>query len=548
MKNRSLVRIIVCCLAVILICQTAFHRLRNPAPVTAADNGGDQISLSSKEDLYPQNLRTGMVQETLTLEDADGNSVSLKESAEDGKGLWLVFFASWCPDCEEQLQISDRIQEAADQYGYRLIYIDRLNPEKESVQAAEGKLKEHGISADCFYDRDEVLYHAWGIKEIPTMVILDSDCRVVNYTHGVRTAGECFAFAEDASAGKDRATRNYVLNAMSSSTDNDALAIQYSTDSVKRLSDTLSSKDVLSESQGLMMQYAAIDKDTALFNRLWKFTKLRMLDEKTGLISWRYSSDGKVSDTNALLDDLRIVSAMHAIEAENGADDGITLDKIALEQAIAENNVNHKGQLVNYISFDNGKQADQLSLCYIDVRTLESIADDLAEQMSAFQDTVSDAESVLADGYISDEFPLFYGVYDYKKGKYLDDSLNMSEELLILLHLSQAGKLPETSLNWVRQRVAEGTLWARYETDGTVADEGKFFSTSVYAIAAMIGQSEEDPDLTEKALQRMQRYRIDDKENDFYGRFGDVDSSIVVFDELLPMRALQNERIRLEEN
>ena len=182
------------------------------------------------------------------------------------------------------------------------------------------------------------------------------------------------------------------------------------------------------------------------------------------------------------------------------------------------------------------------------MRTLESIADDLAEQMPAFQDTVSDAESVLADGYISDEFPLFYGVYDYKKGKYLDDSLNMSEELLILLHLSQAGKLPETSLNWVRQRVAEGTLWARYETDGTVADEGKFFSTSVYAIAAMIGQSEEDPDLTEKALQRMQRYRIDDKENDFYGRFGDVDSSIVVFDELLPMRALQNERIRLEEN
>lgn len=549
MKNRSLIGIIAVCLVVILVSKTAYHRLREAGTEPAAENNDAQILLSTKEDLYPQNLRTGAVPEVLSLEDENGNSVSLNDLASDTNGLWLVFFASWCPDCEEQLQISDEIQKTADLYGYRLIYIDRLNPEKESVQTAEDRIAEHNISAECLYDRDEVLYHAWGIKEIPTMVILDSKCRTINYTHGVRTAGECRAFAEDASVGKDVATRNYILNVMSSgSADEDTLSIHYSTDSVKHLSDTPSGKDVLSESQGLMMQYAAIGKDMELFNRIWKFTKQYMLDEKTGLISWRYSSDGKASDANALLDDLRIVSAMKTMEEETGSDDVLSADRITLEQAIAGNNVNSKGQLVSHMSFSNGKQSDQLSLCYIDVRTLESISEDLTEKMPTIKDTVSDAESVLLQGYISDDFPLFYSTYDYKRGKYLTDILNMSEELLTLLHLSQAGMLPDKTLNWLKQRVDEGTLWARYETDGTVADGGEFFSTSVYAIAAMIGQSEEDPDLTEKALQRMQRYRIDDMDNSCYGRFGDVDSSIVIFDELLPMRALQNERIRLVED
>ena len=184
-KIRRPFRLLPALLAVCLLagCGMADRRGQSAAQ-SVSSVSSESGTLAQPEDFLPQNLAYGERPPASDLEDAKGNAVSLTD-AYSGVPVWIVFFASWCPDCDGQLDSASRMQRIADEEGARLVFIDRLSPDRESVNAAEKKLDEKGVTwspspskesgkADLLIDRNETLYRRWGIKEIPTSVFLDT--------------------------------------------------------------------------------------------------------------------------------------------------------------------------------------------------------------------------------------------------------------------------------------------------------------------------------------------------------------------------------------
>ena len=145
-KIRRPFRLLPALLAVCLLagCGMA-DRGGQSAAQSVSSASSESGTLAQPEDFLPQNLAYGERPPASDLEDAKGNAVSLTD-AYSGVPVWIVFFASWCPDCDGQLDSASRMQRIADEEGARLVFIDRLSPDRESVNAAEKKLDEKGVT------------------------------------------------------------------------------------------------------------------------------------------------------------------------------------------------------------------------------------------------------------------------------------------------------------------------------------------------------------------------------------------------------------------
>ena len=252
-----------------------------------------QSVLTMPEDRLPQGLSIGQKAPAAAFQDEAGKEISLSSllSPQD-QGLWLLFFASWCPDCDQQFEIIREAETLADRYGVRLILVDRLNRDKESVEAAKQKIAAVGAAAPVVYDGDEKVYKAWGFREIPSSAVLDREGRVLGYFAGTATAGECEGLLKRALLGRDRVGLDYISAHLSNGRGG------VYTSSI-RTGGAPTGQDVLSESQGLMLQYALMKGDRALFDGTLAYVQTAMMEN--GLTAW-YVSQGKKAAVNAALD------------------------------------------------------------------------------------------------------------------------------------------------------------------------------------------------------------------------------------------------------
>ena len=221
-RSNKRIRIIILLILLFIVTDAAFlmlylHAVRIRKSEEASDHAssgqtGTVQTLSMPEDYLPQNLKIGETLPYTDFSDENGKTVSISEY--ETKPLWIIFWASWCPDCRNQLKQADMMQKLAEKYGVEILLIDRLNPQKESVSAAQKELESLGITFDCIYDQDEVAYKKWGIKEIPTSVVLDQSGRVVAYDSNTLTEGEAEAMLQNGLYGYDSATMLFIRSNM----------------------------------------------------------------------------------------------------------------------------------------------------------------------------------------------------------------------------------------------------------------------------------------------------------------------------------------------
>ena len=96
--------------------------------------------------------------------------------------------------------------------------------------------------------------------------------------------------------------------------------------------------------------------------------------------------------------------------------------------------------------------------------------------------------------------------------------------------------LPAKSLEWLREQLDSGGLSARYSVNGETVSGFDYHSTAVYALAGLIALEEGDGELLTKAVGYMERYRINDAEDQFNGAFGDGETGdFPSFDQLTPL-------------
>lgn len=490
---------------------------------TPAPTAGQNQALATPEDWLPQNLAIAKCPPEAVLTDEQGSPVSLRDwIAREESGVWVVFWASWCPDCNRQFEVIREMEALAETYGARLLLVDRLNREKESVEAARKKIAEYGVTAPVLYDPDEAVYSAWGMREIPSSVVLDKDGVVRAYANGTLTAGQCEGLLNRAFRGRDSAGLSFIQNSLS----NGRGGVCSSTAAE---GDSPTGTDVLSESQGLMLWYALIREDRALFDQTLTFVQTDML--KSGLAAW-YVGEGKAGAVNASLDDLRIIQALRGAAEKWGEAPYASLAE-EMGRALLNRCVNAQGSLVDWAELDGQGRAHTISLCYLDLACLRALAQEDAD----FAPVLANAEQVLQGGRISDAFPLYYAGYDYEAAAYSQSDLNTAEALYTLWNLSRADALPEDAWLWLRERIETGTLAARYHVDGTAVKGFEYHSTAVWGLAALIAGETGDEAAFEKALRRMDRMFVLDAGDARFGAYAQKGAAAHAFDQLIPLLA-----------
>ena len=490
---------------------------------TPSPTAGQNQALATPEDWLPQNLAIAKCPPEAVLTDEQGSPVSLRDwIAREESGVWVVFWASWCPDCNRQFEVIREMEALAETYGARLLLVDRLNREKESVEAARKKIAEYGVTAPVLYDPDEAVYSAWGMREIPSSVVLDKDGVVRAYANGTLTAGQCEGLLNRAFRGRDSAGLAFILGSLS----NGRGGVCSSTAAE---GDSPTGTDVLSESQGLMLWYALIREDQALFDQTLAFVQTDML--KSGLAAW-YVGEGKAGAVNASLDDLRIIQALRGAAEKWGEGPYAPLAE-EMGRALLNRCVNAQGGLVDWAELDGQGQARTISLCHLDLACMRA----LAQEDAAFAPVLANAETVLAGGRISDTFPLYYAGYDYETAAYSQNDLNTAEALYTLWNLSRADALPQDAWSWLRERIEAGSLSARYHVDGTAVKGFEYHSTAVWGLAALIAREMDDEAAFETALRRMDRMYVLDARSIRFGAYAQKGAAIHAFDQLIPLLA-----------
>ena len=485
-----------------------------PPGETPEENG----ALAQPEDRYPKYLILGETPPVLSFEDADGRETSL--DAYRGETLIVTFWGSWCGHCKNQLSLWREFQEALSGRAEYLL-IDKLDPEKETVEQAREYLEEANIPFPSWFDRDLKAYQGWGLSIIPTTVALNPEGEVVYRKAGeISSKGEFQAVVDYAAGGGDSAVLRFLQECMANP--DGGIYTNY----LEKAGEAPAGRDVLSESQGLLMEYAVLVQDKTLFDSAYRFVSQNMMQD--GLVSWYATGGGSQAGSNALLDDLRIYGALESADQLWG---GYGEDAARLRESIYSKHT-QDGKLVGFYEFKTGQKAGSVPLNYLDIKTLQ----EMAEKDARFEEVCQNALSVLQGGYLGDQFPLYSASYDYGEGAYSQESLNTAEALYTLYHLARADMLPEKSLEWLREQLDSGGLSARYSVDGETVSGFDYHSTAVYALAGLIALEEGDGELLTKAVGYMERYRINDAEDQFNGAFGDGETGdFPSFDQLTPL-------------
>jgi len=127
-------------------------------------------------------LATPVAAPDFTLEDMDGESYTLGDYR--GKVIMVNFWATWCPPCRRELPSMEALYQAFRKEPFTVLAINQWES-PDHVFAYMGQL-EVFPAFPILFDRDSAVSQAYGVKGLPTTVLIDKRGRVVYRAVGGR--------------------------------------------------------------------------------------------------------------------------------------------------------------------------------------------------------------------------------------------------------------------------------------------------------------------------------------------------------------------------
>ncbi len=475
------------------------------------DGNGTDI-LSGRAVDFPENIILGENIENLNFETKNGSKFNIEKN---GKYTVLTYWASWCQYCQKQIKA---MEELKDMDNVSLLIVNSLDNKRETIETAEKYLSDNGIGIQNVYDNNKTVYNSLGIKKIPTTIIISPEGEVsAVFTGTIESVYSLESVIDFVTNGYSAQTFDFIKNNMINQYG--GLRTSFESDGEVPFGD-----DVLSESQGLLMEYAVISKNKELFDSAYRYAKEYL--SNNGLFLWYYSQNADVS-SNAFLDDLRIYGALLSAgdiwgEYEKEAKE--------LESALLKYNITSNGP-VDFYDFDKNKMGNSFSLCYGDLELIN-----ILEKRTGEKGLYNKVRTIIDKGYISDSFPFYYSNWNYSKKEYSKDNLNMAEAMYTLYNLSKIGELKEESEKWLLEKLNGDGIMAEYDINGNVTKG--YESTGIYALAALIGMECQNDEIITLALWRLNKLRVFDISSIYNGAFGGTDGSgIYSFDQCMALKA-----------
>lgn len=144
------------------------------SPGATGDTAGDPDSFTPNDDGL---VSVGSEAPGLTTETIDGETVSLEDGG--AEATMLVFFATWCPQCQNEAPMISDFEEQYDG-DLRVIMVSIAGedaPEEDSPEAVRRFVDEYGIEGPAVFDPS--LGEPYNVTGTPTNYILDADNEVV---------------------------------------------------------------------------------------------------------------------------------------------------------------------------------------------------------------------------------------------------------------------------------------------------------------------------------------------------------------------------------
>lgn len=292
----------------------------------------------------------------------------------------------------------------------------------------------------------------------------------------------------------------------------------------------------VSESIGQAMEYAALLGDATLFAKYAAIAD-RYFKAPTGYFYWKIDiASHKGETSSALVDDLRIAKAYLFANEGNMGDYREQIAKLA--QAIYEFDVDANGYPCDYYDGALQKKADEVSLFYLDVETMEK----LSKVNPKWSVPHNKAIQILVN--VPDNRYGFYPqTFKINAKEYVwPASVNMVENLYTAMDVQYAGKSAAALVQFLKGQIKKGKIYNHYNLDGTSAGEDE--STAVYALATRFLAMNNERKAADWCYHRTLDFQINEQEA-LEGGFGEPETGLVyAFDQLEALLMLRMVEIK----
>ncbi|PWK16555.1 hypothetical protein [Tumebacillus permanentifrigoris] len=306
--------------------------------------------------------------------------------------------------------------------------------------------------------------------------------------------------------------------------------------------DTTKGHAVLSESVGLLLEYAVLAENAALFQ-----IEMRLLEQRflTGeyFVRWvvpPLGEKGVESTVNSSIDDLRLIGALLA-GAEQFGDERAHRLATHLATGLLQYNA-PSGWLSDYADVQTGKQSATVQTRYLNLPVLGA----LSQTDPAYQPVYEHAKHLLEEArqpsglYATAWVPSNGGFR--QTGGAVEVDAHMAEQLVAACYAQEA-KLPTDGMTALLQKALRATnrLPATVDREGNPI--GELESPAVYALAAIYLHRAGEEALAEMCLQRLEEMQVQG-DHRYSGGYVDLQSlEAYSFDQLEALLALREARM-----
>lgn len=273
--------------------------------------------------------------------------------------------------------------------------------------------------------------------------------------------------------------------------------------------------EILSESMGLLLEYARLTGDQHLFDQTADYIHDYLLIDN--ILLWRIlEKSDPITDVSATIDDLRIYQTLTLAKKQWPLNDSGNEIFEILENQLPTKGF-HNSYLVNYYSSARPTEDKTVEIAYINLAAIKSLAAAKTDLSAA----VETNRQLLLGSFISETLPLYHKSYDPQKGSYnnADGKINILDSLMVMQNLAEAGVYSPQSIAWLEEQTLSGTLYSYYDPDTGIALDNQE-SSAAYGIAAQIGAALGNEFLTSNALTQLKKHQVTDQHDPFYGGFG----------------------------
>lgn len=280
--------------------------------------------------------------------------------------------------------------------------------------------------------------------------------------------------------------------------------------------------EYLAESMGLLMLYFIQTNDKENYIKSVRAVQQNLI-LPNGLVCWEMKNN-KRSDTNALIDDLRIIKALD-LGAKKWGNKEV---KQLVKQMIDANNkyTMYDDYFVDFGSEQSENRAKEITLSYAApsyYKRMQLTSEILEKNVEVIRNAPQDA-----NGLYAKKFDIQTKTYQF------DDTVHMVDQLLTARNIQEIKSTSKFHQLLKEKMKKDGKLYGQYNRK-TLQPVVRYESPAVYSYAIFYSQAVKDKTLEKSLNKRMNQLKNHHKNTRYYGSYIAENSETHIFDNLLPL-------------